>query len=164
MPRACLDRRIAVGAVKHLCVAVIDGIEHSVFLQEGPLGAVPFHTSSGGSFNEKEIYLDNASTTQATPEVCRAVHEALAVTYGNPSSPHTLGLAAEETVRDARRALAAYLGVPERGVIFTSGTESVNMAVFGGPSSQRQGIYYHLGYRACRGARSCKALEEVVGG
>ena len=112
---------------------------------------------------EKEIYLDNASTTQATPEVCSAVHEALAVTYGNPSSPHTLGLAAEETVRDARRALAAYLGVPERGVIFTSGgTESVNMAVFGvAKARQRQGK--HIIISAIEHAAvlaPCKALEE----
>ncbi|MGI6081512.1 MAG: cysteine desulfurase family protein [Limnochordia bacterium] len=109
------------------------------------------------------IYLDNASTTKATPEVCRAIHESLATAYGNPSSPHTMGLVAEERVRDARRTLASYLGVPERGLVFTSGgTESVNLAVLGvAEAHQRQGK--HIIISAVEHAAvlaACKALED----
>ena len=88
-----------------------------------------------------EIYLDNAATTQATPAVCEAVQEALSTVYGNPSSLHAMGLAAEETVRKARRTLAAYLGVPDKSLVFTSGgTESVNLAIQGvAQSYQRRG-------------------------
>ena len=79
-----------------------------------------------------QVYLDNAATTPATPAVCDAVLGALSDVYGNPSSLHTMGLAAERLVRDSRRTLASYLGVPERGVVFTGGgTESINQAILG---------------------------------
>jgi len=78
------------------------------------------------------VYLDNAATTQALPEVCRAVEEALRICYGNPSSTHPLGTAAEEILRHTRRLLAEFLGVSDRHIIFTSGgTEANNLAIIG---------------------------------
>ncbi len=49
---------------------------------------------------------------------------------GNPSSIHAEGRAARALVEDARRAVAALVGVPPRAVSFTSGgTEAVNTAL-----------------------------------
>lgn len=86
-----------------------------------------------------QVYLDNAATTRALPSVCEAVQQALDVSYGNPSSLHTMGLGAEHIIRQARRSLAAYLHVPERGIIFTSGgTEANNLAIVGSARSYRR--------------------------
>lgn len=78
------------------------------------------------------IYFDNAATTRVAPEVARAVHGAMLETFGNPSSPHTLGLEAERLVRQARGEVAEALGCHAEEVFFTSGgTESDNLALRG---------------------------------
>jgi len=78
------------------------------------------------------VYLDNAATTAALPSVADAVAHALMREYGNPSSLHQAGVAAEEIITAARRRLATALAVPEREIYFTSGgTEGDNMAIIG---------------------------------
>ena len=85
-----------------------------------------------------EVYLDNSATTRAHPEVIAAMQQALAVTYGNPSSLHRMGLAAERLLKEARVQLAAALGVPAARLIFTSGgTEANNLALFGLAGTRR---------------------------
>lgn len=39
----------------------------------------------------KEIYLDNAATTQVCPEAVEAAMKMMTECYGNPSSTHTKG-------------------------------------------------------------------------
>ena len=79
-----------------------------------------------------EIYLDNAATTKAFPEVVTAVKEALATNYANPSSLHTKGLAAEKLLKKARKSLARALKVTAAEIYFTSGgTEANNLAIKG---------------------------------
>jgi cysteine desulfurase len=78
------------------------------------------------------LYLDNAATTPVRPEVLEAMWPYLTSTFGNPSSHHTVGEAAAEALRDARRRAAAVLGVRTGDVVFTSGgTEADNLAVKG---------------------------------
>lgn len=78
------------------------------------------------------IYLDNAATTPALPAVADAVNQMLLHNYGNPSSLHNKGLAAEQQMRKTRRLLAAMLGVAEKEIYFTSGgTEANNLAIQG---------------------------------
>ncbi|NLJ25209.1 MAG: cysteine desulfurase [Firmicutes bacterium] len=78
------------------------------------------------------IYFDNAATTRVDPKVASVVQEAMLDVFGNPSSPHTLGLAAERLVRQARDALAAAFGCRADEVYFTSGgTEGDNLAIRG---------------------------------
>lgn len=78
------------------------------------------------------LYLDNAATTPVRPEVLEAMWPYLTSTFGNPSSHHTVGEAASEALRDARRRAAAVLGVRPGEVVFTSGgTEADNLAVKG---------------------------------
>jgi len=79
-----------------------------------------------------EIYLDNAATTRPHPDVIAAMSMALSHTFGNPSSLHGKGLAAERVITAAREAVARSLGVSPDTIVFTSGgTEANNLAIFG---------------------------------
>ena len=81
---------------------------------------------------EREIYLDNAATTKALPEVTAAVVDALEKNYANPSSLHRFGLQSEKILNKSRKTAANYLGVQAEEIIFTSGgTESNNLAIRG---------------------------------
>ncbi len=80
------------------------------------------------------IYLDYAATTPVAPEVAAAMAECLTADgcFGNPSSVHGLGRAANSRVEKARAQLALALNADEREIVFTSGaTESDNMAILG---------------------------------
>ena len=78
------------------------------------------------------VYLDHNATTPLAPEVLDAVTRAQRDLWGNPSSPHALGVAARRALEGAREQVAALLSVASDEVIFTSGgTESDNAAVLG---------------------------------
>ena len=80
----------------------------------------------------KEIYLDNSATTMAYPEVGDLVRKMMCEDYGNPSSMHAKGVAAECYVKEAKERLAKLLKVQEKEIFFTSGgTESDNLALIG---------------------------------
>ncbi|MGH2425022.1 MAG: cysteine desulfurase family protein [bacterium] len=82
--------------------------------------------------HDEEIYLDNAATTRPHPHVIRAVSMVLSEEYGNPSSIHGKGLAAERVITAAREAVARSLGVSPDTIVFASGgTEANNLAIFG---------------------------------
>ena len=84
---------------------------------------------------ENRIYLDNSATTA----LCQAAKEKLLAameTYGNPSSLHPIGQEAHALVEEARREIAATLGVRTGlragQLIFTaSGTEADHLAIVG---------------------------------
>lgn len=79
-----------------------------------------------------EIYLDNAATTKPHPAVVDSVLHALTADYGNPSSLHGKGVAAERLIAGAREALARTLGVEPEDILFTSGgTEANSLAIRG---------------------------------
>ena len=69
----------------------------------------------------REIYLDNSSTTKPCPEAVEKTAEALTACWGNPSSLHTLGFAAEKLLAHARSAVARSLGCRPAEIYFTSG-------------------------------------------
>ncbi|MEG1999922.1 MAG: cysteine desulfurase family protein [Evtepia sp.] len=76
------------------------------------------------------IYLDNAATTQVSPEAVSAAVHVMTTQYGNPSSRHSLGLTAAAQVKNNRATIAATLGCLPEELFFTSGgTESDNWAV-----------------------------------
>ena len=75
-----------------------------------------------------QIYLDNAATTPLRPEVIKDMQLALEACFGNPSSTHAFGRAAKTGIEQARKTIAAELGVKPGEIIFTSGgTEADNM-------------------------------------
>lgn len=91
--------------------------------------------------NEKQmlVYLDNSATTRQYDQVTDAMAEAMRETYGNPSSLHSLGVAAEKKVRQARKALASAFGASEDEIYFTSGgTESDNTVLAGAAGARKR--------------------------
>lgn len=88
-----------------------------------------------------EVYLDNSATTCVHPQVAEAIMTALRENYGNPSSAHRRGQAAEQAVKKARRQVAWILRAEPGEIYFTSGgTESNNWALAGTAQARvRQG-------------------------
>lgn len=75
------------------------------------------------------IYLDDAGFAPVLPEVRSAL---LDLPEGNPSSPHTEGRAARAALDRARDLAAQAMGADRTEISFTSsGTEAVNLALFG---------------------------------
>jgi len=88
---------------------------------------------------ENSIYLDTAATSKVNPAAVKAVEDCLFDNFGNPSSPHTLGLQAEKIIKNARQLLAELLGVKSNEIVFTSGgTESNNLAIQGAAAAYQQ--------------------------
>jgi len=79
-----------------------------------------------------ETYLDWNATTPLRPEAVAAISATLA-SCGNPSSVHSWGRMARQTLEHAREAVAALLGpISPDGVVFVSGgTEANHLALLG---------------------------------
>lgn len=85
------------------------------------------------------IYLDNSATTKPHPKVVEQMCRVMEEVFGNPSSLHTMGVAAEKVMEDAREKVARPLKVPPQDVYFTSGgTESNNIALLGAYGALRK--------------------------
>lgn len=75
------------------------------------------------------IFLDDAGAAPVLPQVAAALRE---IPGGNPSSPHAEGRAARAALDGARDTAAQALGADRSEITFTSsGTEAVNLALFG---------------------------------
>jgi len=84
------------------------------------------------------IYLDNAASTEPTPEVLDALRAAAAELYANPASAHAGGAAASRALADARAEVAAALDVEPGELLFTSGgTEADALGVVGAARAAR---------------------------
>ena len=89
--------------------------------------------------DKKLVYLDNSATTRQYDAVTETMLQAMRENYGNPSSLHALGLAAEKEVRAARKTLAAAIGAKEEALYFTAcGTESDNTVLFGAAQAKKR--------------------------
>lgn len=78
------------------------------------------------------IYLDHAATTPLDPRVLDVMLPVMQDTWGNPSSPHSMGREAKNMLDAARQNIANSLGVKPHEVIFTaSGSEANSLALFG---------------------------------
>jgi len=79
----------------------------------------------------RRAYLDHASSSPLRPAAYEAMRPWLAQP-GDPGRVHAEGRAARVALEDARDRVAEFFGARPREVIFTSsGTESVNAALFG---------------------------------
>jgi cysteine desulfurase len=79
-----------------------------------------------------EIYLDHAATTYTDKRVIEVKRPFFEETYGNASSLHGFGRAAEKAVMKAREQTAAAIGAKAEEIYFTSGgTECDNWAIKG---------------------------------
>ena len=80
----------------------------------------------------RKVYLDNAATTKTDPDVVRKMIPYFSDIYGNPSSLHSIGQEAKETIEHSRAIAACLINASPEEIIFTgSGTESDNLAIKG---------------------------------
>ncbi len=78
------------------------------------------------------IYLDHNATTPVAPEALDAMLPFFTEHYGNPSSEHALGWAADEAIKISRKRIGKALGCDPRGLTFTSGaSEAISLALRG---------------------------------
>ncbi|MBK9749764.1 MAG: cysteine desulfurase [Chloroflexi bacterium] len=92
----------------------------------------------------RSVYLDHSASTPTDLRVLEAMLPYFTQDFGNGSSAHRFGRAAERAIEDARESMARLLGVQPENIIFTSGgTESDNLAVRGAAWS-RAGQGRHL--------------------
>ena len=76
------------------------------------------------------VYADNAATTKPSQVALDAMLPCLTDVYGNPSSLHSVGQKAAETLQAVRETVAACLGCQAREIYFTSGgSEADNQAI-----------------------------------
>ena len=89
------------------------------------------------------IYFDNSATTPLCKEAIEAMSHVMQEVYGNPSSLHSAGLAAEKILREARNDILASLGVRGDGrqLIFCgSGSEANNLALIGTYTAKKRNV------------------------
>lgn len=80
----------------------------------------------------REVYLDNAATTQTAPSVNAVMLDVLEHDYANPSSLHRAGMMAEKRIKTATEIISGMLGCSPEEIYFTSGgTEADNLAILG---------------------------------
>ena len=88
-----------------------------------------------------EIYFDNSATTALCEEAKNAMCAVIDGVYGNPSSLHSVGLAAEKILSRARADVLASLGVrgdPRQLIFCGSGSEANNLALIGAYTSKKR--------------------------
>lgn len=87
------------------------------------------------------IYFDNASTTKVSENVANEMVKYMLSYFGNPSSIHTIGQQAMESVQSARKRIASCLGAMSGDEIyFTSGgSEADNQAIISVAKSSKKG-------------------------
>lgn len=96
----------------------------------------------------REIYLDNAATTQMDPEVLRAMMPYMSENYGNPSSPHAIGKKARQAVEEAREKVARFMSCNPEDVIFTSGGSEANSLAIRGFRVPGRKLYTRLEHKS----------------
>ncbi len=110
----------------------------------------------------RRVYLDHNASTPVHPEVVAAMLPYFSEHYGNPSSIHGYGRDARDAVDAARGGIAAFLGVAQEELVFTSGgTESDNLAIKGVAHASGAGhvITSQVEHHAV--LRTCQALERA---
>ncbi|MGI0086607.1 MAG: cysteine desulfurase family protein [Nitrosotalea sp.] len=78
------------------------------------------------------IYLDNAASTSVHQKVVDEMIPYFKEQYGNPSSIHKFGRAANVAIQNARKRIADLINADSKEILLTSGgTESNNTAIYG---------------------------------
>ncbi len=84
-------------------------------------------------------YLDNSATTKVCTAAAEKASKMMTECYGNPSSLHSLGFAAERELTAARESVATLLKADPTAVTFTSGgTEANNLAILGAANAKKR--------------------------
>lgn len=85
------------------------------------------------------IYMDYSATTPVDARVLEAMAPYFSASFGNPSSVHRYGQAAEAAIESARETVASVLNCRPDEILFTScGSESDNLALRGTAYAMRE--------------------------
>lgn len=77
-----------------------------------------------------DVYFDNAATTKISEHALQAMLPIYTDIWGNPSSPHHIGIEAAKKLEEARKSIASNIGAEPNEIYFTSGgSESDNQAL-----------------------------------
>ena len=80
--------------------------------------------------NMRQVYFDNAATTQIRSEVIDAMTICLKNNYGNASSTHSFGRSSKSLIEGIRKEIASHFNVSAGEIVFTSGgTEADNLVL-----------------------------------
>ena len=91
------------------------------------------------------IYLDNAATTKALPEVIKEYSKYAGELYFNPSAIYHEGVSVKACIEDAKSTILKALGTNNGNIIFTSSaTESNNLAIFGSYRSNFKKVIFSI--------------------
>lgn len=108
----------------------------------------------------KPVYFDNSATTRISESALEKYIEVSRTVFGNPSSLHALGFAAEREVTAAREAILRTLGSPQGTLVFTaSGSEANNLALFGRLHAKER---YRRGAKILTTAGEHASVSEVL--
>lgn len=80
----------------------------------------------------QKIYFDNSATTKVDREVLEAMLPYFSEQFGNPSSNHSFGQSAADSVLKARKTVGNFLGCEHQEAIFTSGATEANILALRG--------------------------------
>ncbi len=106
------------------------------------------------------VYFDNSATTRISEQALEKYIEVSRTVFGNPSSLHALGFAAEREITAAREAILRTLGSPAGTLVFTaSGTEANNLAIFGRLHAKER---YRRGAKILTTAGEHASVSEVL--
>ncbi len=106
------------------------------------------------------VYFDNSATTRISERALEKYIEVSRSVFGNPSSLHALGFAAEREITAAREAILRTLGSPAGTLVFTaSGTEANNLAIFGRLHAKER---YRRGAKILTTAGEHASVSEVL--
>ena len=107
------------------------------------------------------IYLDNSATTKPCKEALEAFHKTAEEAFGNPSSVHKMGVAADSVLSAARRTVAECIHAEPASVYFTSGgTMGDNLAIFGAVNPKRGGKIVTTAIEHPAVKNACDALSK----
>lgn len=77
-----------------------------------------------------DVYFDNAATTKISEHALQAMLPIYTDIWGNPSSPHHIGIEAAKKLEEARKSISSNIGAEPNEIYFTSGgSESDNQAL-----------------------------------
>jgi cysteine desulfurase len=109
------------------------------------------------------IYLDNNATSAPSPAVLEAMHACLCECWGNPSSKHQVGAAAQQALRTARAQVAGLIGASPAEIVFAaSATEANHQAILGALAAG--GGRRHIVASAVEHAASMQLLRHLEAG
>ena len=77
----------------------------------------------------RQVYFDNAATTQLRDEVIDRMTQVMRNNYGNASSSHHYGRTSKALIENARKRIASYFNVSASEIYFTSGGTEVDNLV-----------------------------------